>query len=288
MKAFSASIAFLVLTAFTSPTRLYCSETGCDFDKGNCGLDQVIYKAKNLEVPRDIPGPVRAYSPNIQNTGASFREVSQDIRRLAPFVQDVQKNTIRLQIFDAKAALKNGFSPDTVLLVQEIVEFQNCLMTASATGKKNVMAEPIDTVKYPRLSTFLKMRRQEKPESISTPIEPCGELSFPVPDHRPQRYPGTSSNPEQTLLELGFHYTWGYACGDYVEIDCDHDFTQGVWNFGPYGYCEKPLFRMHGATDPKRPTWYSMHGPEPNPELNTYVWPYPTWGVYVYWWHHEF
>jgi len=280
----------IALFGFAMAKPLFSAEPGCDFDKGNCGLVETIQIAQDVDVPPNIPGPVGAYSPITQNAGMSFYEINQNIRRLAPYVLTVQENNIRMQTFNAKAALKNGFSEDMVLLVKEIIEFQNGMMKAIASGKKNVMTEPLDVIKYPRLAAFYDMKPQGQPVEIKgvERIEPCGDYAHPIPDSKPDPLVGYSYNPEQTLFDMGFHRTAGYACGIYVEIDCDHDFTSGTWSNSPYGYCESPRFRMHGATNQYAPTWYSIHGAEPNPELHSYVWPYYDWGNYVYWWHQKF
>lgn len=284
------NICAIIIFSFAMTKPLLSAEPGCDFAKGNCGLAEVIQRVHDAGVPLNTPGPVRVFDPITVNPGQSFHEIARNIRSLAPYVATVQENNISLQTFDAKGARDNGFSTDMVFLVQEIIQFQNGMMTALSSGNKNVMAEPLDAAKYPRLVAFFKIKPYVRPFGVTDGerIEPCGDYSYPVPDRRPDRWEAYSFNPEQTLFDMGFHRTAGYACRDYVEVDCDHDFTSGTWNNGPYGYCESPRFRMHGATDEKRPTWYSIHGAEPNPELHSYVWPYYDWGNYVYWWHQKF
>lgn len=284
------AICVIVLFGFAMAKPLFSAEPGCDFDKGNCGLNEIIQRVRDAGVLLNTPGPVRVFDPVTVNPRQSFHEIARNIRKLAPYVATAQKNNINLQTFNAKGALENGFSKDIVFLVQEIIQFQNGMMAELASGKKNVMVEPLDAAKYPRLVAFYKMKPQGQMFKIKDVerVEPCGDYSHPIPDSKPDPLVGYSYNPEQTLFDMGFHRTAGYACGIYVEIDCDHDFTSGTWSNGPYGYCESPRFRMHGATNQYAPTWYSIHGAEPNPELHSYVWPYYDWGNYVYWWHQNF
>ena len=266
---------------------LYSAEPGCDFDKGSCGLADVIQRAKGVVMVPNIPGPVVATE---YNAGLNLNEITQNLRRLEPYMQTLSENGIRRQTFDVKAALEKGFSEDAVLLAQEIISFQNGILKVIVSDEKNVMAVPLDAVKYPRLAAYFNMKPQQQVvrNMNKEPIEPCGDTEHPVPYWSPKPDYYTSNNSEQALFDKGFHHTAGYACGEYTNSDpfCNvFDFTLESDNNGPYGYCEWPRFRYHGVISRTDRTQYSIHGTEPNPEVNSYSWPYWNWPVYVYWWH---
>lgn len=210
----------------------------------------------------------------------------KELLALSQFVYERVIDGIRQQYFDISAANQSGFSENAINLTMEIVTFQNNLL-----AKTILIDDKPEETSYPYLTRYLESHNKKftlSPKSVGELRSPCGDMDHPVPASRPGTSFYTVPNPEQTLFYMDFHKTLGYACGNYVEVDCDHDYTSPTWNNGEYGYCEAPRFRMHAATYPSNPSQYSMHGAEPNPELSSYIWPYWDWGVYVKWWHDTF
>jgi len=199
----------------------------------------------------------------------------------------VSDNGIRRQIFDAQTALKNGFSEDTVLLAQEMIDCSNEMLKAATAGAKSITNSPLDVEKYPKLAVFFNLASQQQTNKSTNTIEPCGDWEHPVPNSRPPATYYTAGDSEQALIGKEFHHTAGYACGEYdASPNCtEYDFTRGRGISGPYGDCAAPRFRDHGVIERRR---YSIHGAEPNPEIASYLWPYWNWGPYVKWWHSKF
>lgn len=240
----------------------------------------VIYSDKaNLPVPT-IPAAEK-------NPGVNFHELTRKLSNLEPYVRDVTDNGIRRQIFDAPAALKNGFSEDTVSLAQEMIDSQNEILKAASAGSKNAITAPLDASKYPKLAVFFDMASQQHTIKSTGTLEPCGNWDHPVPNYKPQETNYLCSRCGRELANKGFHSTAGYACGEFSgDLDCwKDDFTRGRGYSGPYGYCDTPRFRDHAHL------WtgsYTIQEGEPNPEIATYAWPYWNWGLYVRWWHTTF
>lgn len=116
-------------------------------------------------------------------------------------------------------------------------------------------------------------------------IRPCGERDHPVPDHNPPAEPqGTYDDPHAELRRRGFHRTADYAC-DASAHGCAGDYTRGRGYDGPHGHCPAPAFRDHARIDGDAIT--VQYG-EPNPEVDRYDWPYPSWPLYVRWWHERY
>ncbi|MDN5366523.1 MAG: hypothetical protein PWP44_1729 [Thermacetogenium sp.] len=235
---------------------------------------------------------------NVTEYGSDDK-VTQDLARLEPYVQYTYSNGIRLQTFDTNTALEEGFSKDVVLLAQEMVAFQNDMAKmAFARGIKDVTQLNISLQKYPRVANFFAQMTQQfessknnttlNPSSLDSDPHPCGTYDHPVPSYTPTWYTTSSNNPEQELLNKGYHRTASYACeqgctnnnGDWV------DFTKGRSYTGPYGTCSSPRFRNHGRI--QNSSLYAEQFGEPNPEIFSYVWPYWNWGAYVRWWHNNF
>ncbi len=225
--------------------------------------------------------------------------VIQDLARLEPYMQYTYVNDVRLQVFRANQALREGFSKDVVLLAQEMVAFQNDMARmASALGIKDMTQLNISLQKYPRLAKFLDHMTQQfkssqkvanlSHSSLDSNPHPCGTYDHPVPSYTPMWYTTSSSSPEQELLNKGYHQTAYYACeqgctnsnGDWV------DFTRGRSYNGPYGTCSSPRFRDQGRI--QSGSLYAEQFGEPNPEVFSYIWPYWNWGTYVRWWHDNF
>lgn len=247
-------------------------------------------------------GVAQALHPNVQLTGSSnialerelnqgrlsFEEINEQLSRLEPYVKYTQGSVF--QAFNSKAALRDGFSKDVVLLAQEIVDHQNELVRAIENKKIEDLEQlRLKIEKYPRLKRHLELATEyaiqtgetKSWESLRQNPPACGNWSYPVPNYTPTRYIYYSSDPEHTFSIWGFHHTAWYVPGSN-----EFDYTEGRGYDGPYGYCSGPRFRNHGIVEGS--TRFSVQWGEPNPEILGYVWPYWNWGVYVEWWHDNY
>lgn len=222
-------------------------------------------------------------------------QITEQLSKLEPYIQYVSRED-KFQVFDAEAALEDGFSKEVVLLAQEMVAYQNELAKAAASkGVEDITQLNVTTEEYPRLTKFFQLASQQvearKAPGAVSPMQQncpaCGNWDCPVPDYSPPRYGYSSSDPEQTLLNWGFHHTANYACGGgYSPGSCAEDYTRGRDYYGPYGHCSGIRFRDHGRVTGS--TSFNIQYGEPNPEVFSYWWPYWNWGAYVRWWHSNF
>lgn len=119
----------------------------------------------------------------------------------------------------------------------------------------------------------------------------CGYFNNPKPSIGAPKPSSWHQDPEKTLLNWGYHRTAKYATGREYGI---YDYTRNVtWN--PF-YCKWNSFRDHAGIDRdgngnktnilrEQKYWgYTPNG-ECNPEIHSYVWPYPEWPAYCKWWH---
>jgi len=256
---------------------------------GSAAAEKPPSDAQRLESLARAPKTVSGQSkPDID-------EITEQLSQLESYIQYASREDV-FQVFDAEAALADGFSKEVVLLAQEMVAYQNELSRAATDEtvdditRLNVTAE-----EYPRLANFFELASQqvkleeEAHGTASAMKNPpaCGNWSYPVPNYSPSRYWYSSSDPEQTLLNWGFHHTANYACGGgYSPGSCAEDYTRGTGYDGPYGYCSSPRFRDHGRVASS--TSFNIQYGEPNPEVFSYLWPYWNWGAYVRWWHGNF
>ncbi len=217
-----------------------------------------------------------------------LRDIERQTREMEPYVKYIEKEGVRLQVFDEKAAKKDRKPEETILLVKEIVAYQNEMMKKIKAGKTNVFGQ-MDAKKYPRIAKWNEAAtnfHNIRDGKIKSEYQPCGVKDHPVPDSSPAREYYTSENSQKALLDLGFHHTASYACGEYGKNCSDKDFTRGRDYYGDYGYCDSPIFRDHGYIGGEGE--YSIQCGEPNPEIHNYEWPYITWPIYVDWWHAKY
>ncbi len=249
-----------------------------------------------------LPGTALATGPKPINP--STDNIVQQLMALEPFVHHSIEQGITVQIFDSEAALKNGFTDPVVRLAQQMVDYQNALARAAASG------QPLDGTdvslsldSYPEVKIFFetmskKVVPDDPPASLDTEgaevaategpdavtANACGDWDHPVPNYTPPRGGASTSNPERVLLDLGFHHTVWPGCNYAPWSNCGaRDFTKGRSYSGPYGTCGSPRFRNQGRI--LSSTSYEIQYGEPNPEIFSYSWPYWNWGAYVKWWH---
>jgi hypothetical protein len=119
----------------------------------------------------------------------------------------------------------------------------------------------------------------------------CGYSNNPKPTRSAPKSASWHSNPQQTLFNWGYHRTANYATGREYGI---YDYTRNItWNSW---LCKFNSFRDHAGIDKdqwgnksntlrEQKYWgYTPNG-ECNPEIHSYIWPYPEWPAYCKWWH---
>ncbi len=184
--------------------------------------------------------------------------------------------------FDADRSRQDGVPATDIELMEQLVMFQNVSLTNSVS--LDALAE-----NYPLVARFFRAAGAGAPHWAS--VHACGTFDIPVPNFTPPTIYINSANPVGELLVQGYHQTAGYACGKTLEgcaAGIAADYTRPRDYAGPFGVCPAPIFRDHGHFVYALPTHYSVQLGEPNPEVLSYVWPYPTWGAYAAWWHARF
>ena len=105
-------------------------------------------------------------------------------------------------------------------------------------------------------------------------------LSDPNPS---THYGGDSlSSTQQILEDRGFHMVPEYAAWNGAASQ-PYEFTKVVASSNYGGLCDTGAFRDHAGINGDFS--YTVQDEEPNPEILSYVWPSPYWGLYVPWWH---
>lgn len=116
--------------------------------------------------------------------------------------------------------------------------------------------------------------------TIYCPACECGGFSMPKPSKAAQwltHYNTTAS----TLINWGYHSTPSWAGGGYTRPQTYKSWACGVGSFRDHAYVINANVREQNYNG------FIPRG-EPNPEINTYNWPYPIWPSYVYWWHNTY
>ena len=219
-----------------------------------------------------------------------------ELQNLEPYVKITSNvDDLTVQEIDYYGALKDGFSEEIIDLAKEMAAFQNQIVFHSYSESTDDVSKLNITLEdYPAVEKFFR----EVTLNLNTAgqigevgeakrgVNPCGNWDTPIPNYTPSRPTFSSSDPHQTLINLGFHQTASYACGGSIYYSCDEDYTRGRSYTSSYGTCSSPRFRDHGRVASS--TIYSIQYGEPNPEILGYSWPYWNWGAYVYWWHENY
>ncbi len=211
--------------------------------------------------------------------------------------------------FDEDLARESGFSEKEITLGRQIAEVTNNLIAQAkafqADGElNNADVFVLDLQQYPELEQYLNdatrlaMTRIELealheetgnslqiPERVRLPARyrVCGYFGHPVPSRAAPWRTYHHSNPASLLRSRGFHPTPRRLFG-------------GGWT-RPQTYkwwlCGWSTYRDHAII--KNASTYIMQNytgrvpGEPNPEIwRSGPWPYPTWPLYVWWWHGHF
>jgi len=210
----------------------------------------------------------------------------------------------QLVTFDSEAARKQGYSPKSIKLAEELTAFTNDLIIEA---KKNRKAKGVRTdvrelgssiKKYSLLNTYFqdaaenaktisKDEHEARIKGLFPPVNEyvCGSIWHPVPSSAaPWKIFGPySSNKaaEQHLKDIGYHGTPDSAGGGFTRPQTYKWALCGFKTYRDHAYVSKKEIHEQNYTG-------SIPG-EPNPEIwRSGPWPYPTWPAYVVWWHRTY
>jgi hypothetical protein len=178
---------------------------------------------------------------------------------------------------------KGAVSSDTSQLYDELVAFSNQYARLGELSEKGGDTPMLVLNGYPRMAKYFAQAAQAgqtEPQFVaqSIPAQTCGSWWWPKPSRAAPWGWSSTANPHQTLLNMGFHQTPGFAGGGYTR---DKTYNSGV--------CGRNTYRDHGQANGRSlglQIYSGTPGGEPNPEVwRTGPWPYLAWPAYVYWWH---
>lgn len=218
------------------------------------------------------------------------KHLSQYLATLSEFV-DERTGTQQFLTIKAKQA---GLSPDAIAIGRRLVNLNNQIVQANRIG-----SEPrINNNQFAELdSLFSTLARSELVKSkpldndsnrnhvYAPPQGGCGgflDVTPCPPIIESGRFFASKADVTNHVLFLGYHHTPRYAttpAGFANQID----FTLVVSKAG----CDSAsAFRNEVVIRQEAECWtYNTQGPEPNPEILSYIWPYKLWPLYVYVWH---
>lgn len=203
-------------------------------------------------------------------------------------------------LFDEELAVQRGFSSLAIELAKQARDYTNEVVDLGrSNGQGQYLLSDTLANNYPLVAGLdrLSFRREKLDLSYSRPSSTlfsvfsftearrvCGEEINPRPRKAGPRIFFESTTPERDLLEWGFHKTPEYAGGGYT---LPKTYRRDL--------CGRRTYRDQGLITTMTPgfsiQYYGHMEPngEPNPEVWTAdKWPYPSWPMYVRWWHHKF
>jgi len=201
---------------------------------------------------------------------SEVKGLQEQVQEVAPFVVTNERGIQRLL---TKEAVKAGVSAKAIALGHKLVVLNNRIVRA-AMRDEDVSLSASDFAFIEPL--FLHQAQQGNP---------CGDRQNPTPCPpwiESGNFFSTEEEVREHLISLEYHLTARYARGR-----SDRDYTLVV----PHPDCGTGPFRSHAIIGMYGPCWtYRTQGPEPNPEIISYLgsWPYFSWPAYVRWWHREF
>ncbi len=196
--------------------------------------------------------------------------------------------------FNKEEALKKGFSNESIIIWKEITELTNEIIKKFKEKHINKsyssINSDIDINKYKNLNNFLKTENLKSIKNNNKSLnfdatEICWTFWNPKP---------TSSAPWKNLyiswvplsdflISLWYHETpilwfwWGWTRPQSYE-------SWICWN---WSFRDHAIININWYIKIQDYKWFSPRW-EPNPEINTYTWPYAAWPAYVYWWHDNY
>jgi hypothetical protein len=220
-----------------------------------------------------------------------IQQLEDQLEAVMRFIITDQKGKQRLL---REEALKAGISMEAVNIGQRLVKIFNRIAKAasneeeassSLTAEDFAFIDPLFRRFAKKGISPLSSENQSSVASNQLVIFPhCGSFISPTPCP-PRMEAGVvfSSREDATqhLLSLGYHLVPRYAT---VPGGFKNDFALVIDNAD----CGSGPFRKEAALQHHGECWtFYTQGPEPNPEIFSYValWPYPWWPEYVFWWH---
>lgn len=252
-------------------------------------------------VAKTSPSPMRSSISNTQsvttNTAglpADVQQLEAALRAVTPFIVTNQEGRQQLMKQDARLA---GVSNEALTVGQRLVGLNNRIIDAASKDKERAPSFEAEDVAFliPLFEHWAEVGLPDF-ESASQAFmlsngqavaqNSCGSRGRPTPCP-PKVESGlffaSQTEVTQYLNSLGYHLTPRYAT---TPNGFGLDFTRVVDDpCGPNTFRSEAVIRHQGACW----TFYTQ-GPEPNPEVLSYVrnWPHVFWPAYVFWYHHSF
>ncbi len=214
-------------------------------------------------VPVSVVSEARISREAASAASPKAQELESQLTEVAQYVYIDGNGLERLRVDEARKA---GVSGQAIGLAMQLIALENRIIAAAqrdedagVTAADFAFIEPL----------FLQIAQ----------TDPCGTRQNPSPCP-PRVESGKFFNSRAEVVShlqgLGYHQTAGYAGGQ-----TGNDFTHVVSSAcGGSSFREQAIIRQQG------PCWtYNTQGPEPNPEVLSYIWPRLGWVGYVRWWH---
>jgi hypothetical protein len=195
-------------------------------------------------------------------------------------------------VFDERAARKARYSPAGIRLVRDLVAFTNEILASEGVAAAEAKERPARPQPSRVVASYFDQAEAYEGAGIEPEVSAasivseavCGSWWNPLP--RSAATWVTFSNlrdPAATLRSWGYHQTAGYA-SNYSGSDWTRPQTYKPWACGFNSFRDHALISGKNSLREQKYWGWSPNG-EPNPEVHTYVWPYPLWPAYVRWWH---
>jgi hypothetical protein len=229
----------------------------------------------SLAAPPPPPTPEDLTAPSLADFGPPVPpspEVQALMNQIAAIEPFVSLDANSFEQIDTQGARRAGVSQEAIVLGHRIVALDNRILAAVRAGKE----PPLGRQDFAFIEPLYLYQAQTG--------HPCTDRQNPAacpPRTESGQFFPSEQEVRQHLESLGYHETAGYAGGR-----TGQDFTVTI----PYPGCSnssafrrQAIYRQDGAC------WtYNTQGPEPNPEVLSYIWPYFGWAGYVRWWHLTF
>lgn len=221
--------------------------------------------------PTCVPTSVAGSSqPNIrveEDAAGRARTLGAQLAQAERFVRTEKNRREKLDVKKARAA---GISADAIDLALQVIALDNLIIAAVQRGQTPDLARTEFSFIEP---LFMAMAAGDV----------CGTRQ--EPSNCPSRIDSeqffeSDSAAKSHLEGEGYHQTPRYASQAGYGID----YAKVAPNA-----CGSGVFRDQAVLRRSGECWtYFTQGPEPNPEILSYVWPYFRWPSYVWWWHRVF
>jgi hypothetical protein len=201
------------------------------------------------------------------------RQLIQYTDALAPFLSEDERGFHHL---DVAAAQRAGVSADALAFGHQMVALNNRIVAAVERGEAHGLK--------PEDFAFIEPLYRYYADTGARPAQQSACGSFVNPDECARRlqsglFFGSLEEVQDHLRSLGYRPTsFGARGGGPAGLD---------WTLQRDHPCGFGTYRNQAniRQDYQFCWTYTYQGPEPNPEIRTYIHPYPGWVGYVFWWH---